>query len=181
MAKLIYEDRVKTFVEVAGGVDQEKVFTPDPAKPLSDVPGPQRPFVKQTRLGNAIVPRVRPPTLAAPGSRKRASAFPNAMDSPPPALRTRTAACWLRSLGLTSSCDRHRRRDLLPSAPPLARYPHADIFGRRRLLHAWGDLRSAGGLARHPHPEWRRNGSRNTLSGRGLYRHPCGSDRPHNG
>jgi Domain of unknown function (DUF5597)/Beta-galactosidase len=62
LAQLNYTGKVKTFIEPAGGADQEKLFTadaethPNPAKSKEDSPRPDSALVSSLRLANATVP-----------------------------------------------------------------------------------------------------------------------------
>jgi hypothetical protein len=56
LAQLNYRGKVKTFIELAGGVDQEKLFTPGPNGKGADSTGSASPLISSLRLANATVP-----------------------------------------------------------------------------------------------------------------------------
>jgi hypothetical protein len=56
LAQLIYTGKVKTFIENAGGADQEKLFTAGQEPARTDVPGQESPLIDAVRLANATVP-----------------------------------------------------------------------------------------------------------------------------
>jgi hypothetical protein len=56
LAQLNYAGKVKTFIELAGGVDQEKLFTATPTSKSADPTGPASPLISPVRLANATVP-----------------------------------------------------------------------------------------------------------------------------
>jgi hypothetical protein len=53
IAKLNFEGRIKTFIEKAGGVDQEALFQPDAAQPSPS----DQPLMSPANLANAMVPQ----------------------------------------------------------------------------------------------------------------------------
>jgi hypothetical protein len=71
LAQLNYTGRIKTFIELAGGVDQEKLFAADPNIKNTDLSGQNSALIDPVRLANATVPLVMvgtPATRAADAS-----------------------------------------------------------------------------------------------------------------
>ena len=56
LAQLNYAGKIKTFIELAGGVDQEKLFTADPNIKSTDLSGQNTALIDPVRLANATVP-----------------------------------------------------------------------------------------------------------------------------
>jgi hypothetical protein len=56
LAQLNYAGKIRTFIELAGGVDQEKLFTADPNMKHTDLSGPNSALIDPGRLANATVP-----------------------------------------------------------------------------------------------------------------------------
>jgi Domain of unknown function (DUF5597)/Beta-galactosidase len=56
LAQLNYAGKIKTFIELAGGADQEKIFTPGPAANSTDSSGQESALIDPLRLANATVP-----------------------------------------------------------------------------------------------------------------------------
>jgi hypothetical protein len=56
LAQLNYAGKVKTFIELAGGVDQEKLFTASVNSKGADSTGPSSALISALRLANATVP-----------------------------------------------------------------------------------------------------------------------------
>ena len=56
LAQLNYAGKIKTFIELAGGVDQEKLFTADPNMKNTALSGPNSALIDPGRLANATVP-----------------------------------------------------------------------------------------------------------------------------
>ncbi len=56
LAQLNYAGKVKTFIELAGGVDQEKLFTAGTNSKSTDLTGSASPLISPVRLANAAVP-----------------------------------------------------------------------------------------------------------------------------
>ena len=56
LAQLIYNDKVKTFIENAGGVDQEKLFTAGPDAARTEGAGRENALIDSASLANATVP-----------------------------------------------------------------------------------------------------------------------------
>ncbi len=56
LAQLNYAGKIKTFIELAGGVDQEKLFTASPNSKGADSTGSSNPLISAPRLANATVP-----------------------------------------------------------------------------------------------------------------------------
>lgn len=56
LAQLNYAGKVKTFIELAGGADQEKLFTAGPNSKSSELSGSASPLIGPMRLANATVP-----------------------------------------------------------------------------------------------------------------------------
>jgi hypothetical protein len=65
LARLTYTGKVKTFIEKAGGVDQEKLFSAGADTATTDVTGQASPLIDPVRLANATVPLDAAGTLAS--------------------------------------------------------------------------------------------------------------------
>jgi hypothetical protein len=65
LAQLTYTGKVKTFIEKAGGVDQEKLFSAGADTATTDVTGQASPLIDPVRLANATVPLDAAGTLAS--------------------------------------------------------------------------------------------------------------------